>query len=209
MSRTDRSRLSKRQEALLADLFMEQFPDPYQNPRMDKARSLYKLAREAKGGVIVELGTYHGCGAISLAWGTAAGGKLPVITIDDYTPKRGWIGEPYGPQDRVKFWNNVHLAGMGKKIELLEMDVDAALEYWIEDIQPAPVALLFWDIGGKRLFEDFLKWSSLIVQGGVFAIHDTADCKFGLDQVRLKAQAAGEWKYEGMLPGYVYVLRRQ
>lgn len=201
-------KLSTRQESLLADLFMDQFPNQLDNPRMDKARSLYKLAREAVGGVIVELGTYHGCGAISLAWGTSAGHHLPVFTIDDYLSKNGWIGEAYEPQDREIFWRNVHIAGMGKKIELLEINADAANHGWLEGIPASPIALLFWDIGGARLFDDFIKWQSLIVKGGVFAIHDTADKKFGFDQVCLLAQAAGEWKFEGMMPGYVYVLRR-
>ena len=50
---------------LLAELFMGKFSDPYNNPRMRKCEALYQMAKEAKGGCIVELGTYRGCGAIA------------------------------------------------------------------------------------------------------------------------------------------------
>src|SRR5574341_1681203 len=122
------SSMSEEQEKLLAELFMGQFHDRYHNPRMDKARSLFALAGEVKSGAIVELGTYHGCGAISLAWGALG---LPVITIDDYTEKKGWIGEPYGPKDRGIFRESIARAGVTIQITLFDMDVDKVSDWWL------------------------------------------------------------------------------
>jgi hypothetical protein len=201
--------MTKKQVNLLAELFMGQFPDPYHNPRIDKAISLYTLAQSVKDGVILELGTYHGCGSIALAWGAMKGATvdtipIPVITCDDYTPKRGWIGEPYGPEDKAIFFHNVAKARV--KVSLMEMDESALLAQWAKMQKPF-IGLLFWDLGGGRLVSDFERWSPLVMPGGVFAIHDTGDRKFGTSKVIGYAEQHG-WTYEVEMAGFIYVLRR-
>lgn len=196
------------QEDLLADLFMAQFDDKYHNPRMDKFRSLYRLSKLAKGGNILELGTYHGGGAIACGWGAQASGRhVQVYTIDDYVKKKEWIG--YGvfvPEDKDVFLKNIEKAGVKEDVHLVQMEADEAQKWWMDNRKP--IALLFWDLGGQRLFGDFVKWHTFIEVGGIFAVHDTADCKFGFTTVKNVAEAAGVWKYEGQMPGFVYLLRR-
>lgn len=200
--------LSPEQEGLLAELFMKQFPDPYHNPRMDKARSLYKLAKLAKGGCVVELGTYHGCGAIACAWGTQAAGRhVQVYTVDDYVRKPEWIGNDwYVPEDKGVFLANVERAKVKENVHLIQLDADAAQAWWPSTGHA--ISLFFWDLGGQRLFDDFVKWHTFVEKGGLFAVHDTGDCKFGFNTVKVIAEAAGAWKFEGQMQGYVYLLRR-
>lgn len=206
-STLDKSVMSAEQEALQAELFCSHFPDPFHNPRIDKARSLYRLGYAAQGGCILELGTYHGCGTIALAWGAEAAGRyVQVYTIDPYIKQSGWIGEPYVPEDKGIFLDNVAKAGVTGCVHLVQMGADEALPWWGE--QKHAVSVLFWDIGGDRLLGDFIKWHVFVGEGGLFAVHDTSDRKFGFDTVSGIAQAAGVWKFEGQMPGYVYMLRR-
>lgn len=199
--------LTVEQRELLRELFMAGMfkqADEYDNPRMRKAESLYQLATVANG-PILEIGTYQGCGAISLYWGSQAGTRQPVMTCDDYTSKKGWIGESYTTVDKDIFLKNLHRANA--KVRLFQMDASTLLDKW--KVRQPWIGLLFWDIGGERLFDDFVRWNAYILPGGVFAIHDTANKAFGFDRVRLLALATGSWECEELpMPGWVYILRR-
>lgn len=158
-----------------------------------QADIFYSYAKEAEGGCIVELGTYRGRGAIIFALGTRDGNKLKVYTIDDYVERKGWIGEPYGPDDKDTFFENVKAVGLEDDITLLQMDVleaaHAFRELWEEGI-----SLVLWDVGVSRIGIDFYAWKDYVVPGGVFLMKDAQDYKLGTDKIIEEAETTGEWE---------------
>lgn len=176
-------------------------------PRELKCRTLFRLAQEAREpGCIVELGTFHANGAISLYWGTACGENLQVYSVDDYTEKKGWSGEPYGPEDRNIAVANLRAVGanwtaMGGVI-LLGLDAQAAAQKW----HPKnPIALLFWDLGCQnRVEEDLALWLPLVRERGVIAVHDTATGRLGAEQALTELELPF-----ALEPGGVLVAQKQ
>lgn len=144
-----------------------------------KYQQLEDLASQVTSGVIVELGTYLGYGAIALC----AGASVPVYTVDDYQNRKGWAGEVYYPKDREKLFRNCQLA----KVYPVTLQYDARLLandwgnfYPLVDESNLDVSLLVWDLGvPARLCEDFDAWSSHVT--GKFVIHDTDDNRLGSD----------------------------
>ena len=179
--------IPNKEKELLAELFMQDFANPMGNNRMAKCEALYQLAKFAWGGAIVEFGTYHGCGAITMAFGSRNGNGCPVYTIDDYPQERfGWAGERYCSKDEAAFWTNVELADV--EVHLIRKSVREAIKGW-ED----PISLIFWDTAGDDMLGDWRAWSPFIVPGGLFAMHDTGDKRFGSPAV-VRAAIKEDWK---------------
>jgi len=153
------------------------------------ATPLYHYAKEARGGMIVELGAYVGKCAIILAFGTRAGAELKVYTIDAYKKRRGPHGESYGPRDKKVFLKNIATAGVD--VELIQMDIDEAFAlheyFWKQGL-----ALVYWDIGGDRIGHDFSNWSRFVVPGGFFLSKNTYN-PFDSVPVILEALEEGSW----------------
>ena len=158
-------------------------------PRAEKCNSLYDLARKAqKPGVIVELGTFHGTGAIALYFGSAAGDCLSVFTIDAYSERKGWAGESYGPKDRRIAQRNYHKAGICPNISYfrpffspIQQNVQDAVITWVSQI-----SLLFWDLGCQSSIEDDLTaWWPHLRPGATIALHDTMDGRLGAESALL------------------------
>ena len=78
-------------------------------PEVD--RLLYEMAKEAKGGMIVELGSFRGSGTIILCRGSSDGNGMPVYSIDDFEYRTGWIGEIYGSENAILWHNALKEAG--------------------------------------------------------------------------------------------------
>ena len=189
---------------ILEDLFMGGWPDNRRgNSLMRKCEALYGLAKRAEGGCIVELGTFHGCGTIPLAYGAQAGYGVPVYTVDDYVEKKGWAGEPYCPQDMARFLDCIMAAGVRGEVTLIQKTVTDAVRSWAR-----PISLLFWDLGMRdRLASDFLAWGQRIVPGGAFAVREGGSLVFGSGAVWMDATMNGEWSLGEQFPtGHVYTL---
>ncbi len=121
-----------------------------------KYQQLEDLASEVKEGVIVELGTNLGYGAIALC----TGASVPVYTVDDYQNRKGWAGEVYYPNDADIFFRNCNDANV--RPFLLNYDARFAAENWHTD----NIELLVWDLGmPARLCEDFEVWERPSVRG--------------------------------------------
>lgn len=164
---------------------VEQFLiDEYQNSRVAKLRGLFALASSIKQGAIVELGVWRGRGLIALAFGAAYGAQVPVYGVDH------WLyevleGQAYRPGDAVVCVEKLDRAGqlaakLGKTFDaqLITGEVSEIAEAWTRE----PVGLIHWDVG-VDLEEHFQGWSRLLLPGGIFAIHDTKDRRFGSDRV--------------------------
>lgn len=179
--------IPQKDKDLLAELFMDQFKNRYGNPRMEKCEALYQMGKFAWGGAIVEFGTFHGCGAISLALGSRDGNGCPVYTIDDYPQERfGWAGERYCSEDEATLWANVALAEV--MVNLINKPVHEAAKEW-----EGPISLIFWDTAGDDMLGDWRAWSPFMVPGSLFAMHDTGDKRFGSPAV-IRAAIDEGWK---------------
>lgn len=201
--------LTDGQYKLLEEMFMDVFKDRRNNPRMMKSETLYKLAKQAEGGAIVELGTWHGNGAVSLAWGARAGHNCPVHTVDPFLESYGWIGEPYHPGDLDIFRANIARAGVG--VRLHQMTSRECAAGWTE-----PISLLFWDVGGRGkdqtmqfLQADFDAWGPHVLPGGLYAVHEPGDHQFGGRDLIARAQRSGEWGEVVQYAGYVWTMERK
>lgn len=137
--------------------------------RIDKCRSLHHLASITPSGIIVELGTYHGIGAIALYYGSCSGKNLGVFTVDDYVKKRGWAGEIYEFDDIRKAKGNFREANA--RVYQIIGDAES-VGYAIGEVK---IGLLFWDTGSYNVIKDTENWIDKIIPGGFFVIHDTAD----------------------------------
>ena len=162
---------------------------------------LFDLASEVQEGCIVELGTFHGAGAILLAQGARAGYGAQVYTIDDFMSRQGWIGEHYGPKDRAVFRSNVRDAGV--HVTHIQQDHRATANRWNE-----PIGMLYWDSGSKaRFWKDWVAWNKHILVGGVAVIKDTVYGDLGATVRTPEICATGEYVQEDYNGG-VTVLRR-
>jgi len=168
---------------------MSMFDDP-----LFQADIFYSYAKQAEKGCIVELGTYRGRGAVALALGTRDGHGLKVYTIDDYSERKGWIGEHYGPDDKAAFLMNVKVAGLEEDIKLLQIDIleaaNAYRKWWEEGI-----SLLLWDTGVfDRIKGDFDAWKDYVVLGGVFLMKDAQGYCLGSEEIVAEIENNGRWE---------------
>jgi len=148
---------------------------PIPNYRFQKQKLLYRYARDARDGCIIELGAHRGHGTIALALGAMAGGGAKVYAIDKWEKMKGWAGEEYGPADLVCARGNLVAAGVAEQVVLVQKDIRKVGVAW-----RAPVSLIFWDIGLKGTVEDDLSpWLASVVSGGRVIIKDTADGRLG------------------------------
>lgn len=141
--------------------------DQMSGPRYDKCTTMYHLAKEAlREGVIVEMGTYHGNGTISLCWGARDGNGAKVHTIDHFEIFSGWIGEEYSPKDLDIFTANIIRAGVHPYMHVSKFK-DAATA-WRE-----PISLLVWDGGYRKPKADIVLFAKFLIKGGILAVRET------------------------------------
>lgn len=155
-------------------------------PRAAKLLTLYDLAKEVDPsvGAIVELGTFLGYGAIALWYGSFAGKKTSVFTVDAYVDRQGWANEPYGPNDQSRAIENFHRAsivhprnfdGQTPFFGAVVDDALRAADKWYQ-----PISLFFWDLGANNAIEQSLEaWNRWFTQGTIIALHDTNDGRLG------------------------------
>jgi len=202
--------MTEEEYKILEDLYMDRWDGQAKrtNSLMRKCEALYSLAKEASDGVIVELGTWHGCGAVSLAFGARAGNDLQVFTVDDHAKRQGWAGEHYYPQDMERFFDCIKVAGVN--VVLVPSTVDAALK-WAAQMR---IALLVWDLGVRgRLREDFMAWGKLVIPGGVFTMREgdrKGKRQLGSEEVMADAIKGGKWELGEQFPqAHLYTLRKR
>jgi len=166
----------------IAAWFCQSFDDPYHNPRMAKSIGLYHLAGLVKEGAIVELGSYQGNGAVSLASGAQR--SITVFTVDDFDHHVDWMGNEPNRADKALLLLNIRESGL--HIKWIDSTAEQAVEGW-----RLPIGLLFWDTGDSTIHDSFQAWSKHLVSGGLFVMHDTDDRHFHSDEIEREALAAG------------------
>jgi hypothetical protein len=137
---------------------------------------LYQQAREARGGAIVEIGSFHGRSTIALALGSQEGHGAPVYTIDPYVSFTGPLGGKFGPQDKIGLLNNLLFTATVPRVWLIQLPSGQVARGWQE-----PISLLWID--GDHSYEgvkdDFEAWTPFVIPGGIIAFHDSIDHRLG------------------------------
>lgn len=185
------------------DELLEDLREIFEGPSWDaverRARVLYSYAKVQKEGVIVELGTYLGFGAFSLAYGAMDGNKLRVYTVDDYIERTGWAGEVYKPEYQDKFYSNWRKLRYYKQLDLHHVALSA------EEASKTMrgVGLLFVDISPS--IDIVPLWQDAVMQGGYILFRDTLTRSLGYDKQVKAAVATGLWK-EAVEPDPYFML---
>jgi predicted O-methyltransferase YrrM len=173
--------------------------------RDEETQLLYDLARQAQGGCIVEIGSYHGRSTVALAIGTRAGQRVRVYAIDPFVPFTGPAGGKYGALDRVLFIRNLLLAGVGELVWPIHLTAEQASKGWSE-----PISLLWID--GDHTYPaaraDFDNWAPYVLPGGIVAFHDSTREDLGPKRVVAEVLATGAYEKLGLVSSLTYLRKR-
>jgi predicted O-methyltransferase YrrM len=173
--------------------------------RVNKVKALFELAHEVKPGTcIVDLGTWRGLAAFTLALGSDDAVK--VYTLDDYGDRRveevADVKLRYNPADLVQFRKNLSTMPDDIKFRIKQVPVEIreAADTWTE-----PAGLVFWDIWGERLIDDIRAWVPHVVEGGLVVVKVFEDGR--LHHERLYA-LPGLKEDKAYPEGVIYTMRR-
>jgi hypothetical protein len=154
-----------------------------------EACALYELARDARGGAVVEVGSYRGRSAVALGLGARDGGRAPVFAFDPHEPFVGVLGGEFGPADRAAFYRAMLDTGCFEHVRLVNLSSEVVAPGW-----RAPIALLFLDgdhtYGGVR--RDWDCWSGALAPGATVAFDDATDPELGPARLIAELVEAGE-----------------
>ena len=175
-----------------------QFPERNQHQK-DKGQSLFELAYSVSiFGNIVELGTYRGMGTSALCLG--ARHSVKIYRVDDFETRIGWAGEHYDYGNYAYYQRNIQALGLETTL------IKGSVEY-ARGMLNIPINLVFYDLGLPGVVSIFEMWQDAIVNGGMFAVHDTKDGRLGahdLEQNILEDKYPG-WKFYDNLAGDITV----
>jgi predicted O-methyltransferase YrrM len=135
-----------------------------------QAELLRGLARNAAGGVIVEIGSYRGRSTVALAKGSAEGHQAPIYAIEPHEPFTGLFGGNFGPGDRRAFYKTMLRTRSWEHVRLVNLSSEIVTPGWRQ-----PVALL-WIDGDHRydsVKRDLEAWLPHLLPDAVVVFDDT------------------------------------
>src|SRR3954465_7859897 len=137
---------------------------------------LYELARKARKGCIVEVGSYRGRSTVALGRGSMDGNRVPVFAIDPHEEFRGVLGGQFGPEDRGAFFRAMLDTACYQVVRLGNLSSEVVAAQWTK-----PVGLLWID--GDHSYEgvkrDFSCWSPHLTDDETVAFDDATDPTIG------------------------------
>jgi predicted O-methyltransferase YrrM len=164
----------------------------------EQARRLWDAARRVPpGGLIVEIGSFHGRSAIVMASALAEGARL--VAIDphaggDRGPQEIAVEAQRGEADHRAFVENLRAAGVDSRVEhvrLMSSQAHAAVDGAID--------LLYVD-GAHRFGparDDIVRWGDRVRDGGTMLVHDSFS-SIGVTLATLTSLTFGSrWRYAG------------
>lgn len=137
---------------------------------------LYRLAVSAKGGGIVEIGSYRGRSAVFLARGSLDGARLPVYAVDPHKAFTGVLGGMFGPADRTAFYRAMLDNECSEIVSLINLSSESFASTWKEAVS------LLWVDGDHRyegVRRDVECWVPHLQSDGVIAFDDALDGALG------------------------------
>ena len=164
----------------------------------DQAQRLWDAAlRVPAGGLLVEIGSFHGRSAIVMASALAEGARF--VAIDphgggDRGPQEIVAEAERGEADHRAFSANIRAAGVESRIEhvrLMSSDAYGAVK--------GPIDVLYVD-GAHRFGparEDIVEWGNRVREGGTMLVHDSFS-SIGVTLATLASLTFGtRWRYVG------------
>ena len=138
---------------------------------------LYNAAKNCKGGVIVEIGSWRGKSTICLGFGSKNGHGAKVYAID---PHRGSPDQKgFGQENSYDvFKKNIRNAGLEDIVEPIVSTSFEAVKTWDK-----PIGFIFVDANYhdyENTKKDFFQWSRHLVSGGIYALHNTVPSVSGI-----------------------------
>ena len=140
----------------------------------EEGETLYNLAKNCKGGVIVEIGSWKAKSTVWIGNGSKEGNKVKIYAIDPHT------GSSEHQKENKKIWTfeeflkNIKVQKLDDLIiPIVKTSEEAAKNF------DQPVGFIFID--GAHEYEfvklDFDLWFPKVINGGVMAFHDTLGWK--------------------------------
>jgi Methyltransferase domain len=155
-----------------------------------EALLLYELARSVNTGCIVEIGCYRGRSTSALAFGSIAGFRAPVYSIDPQESFVGPCGGEFGPIDRGFYMQRIVDLGLFYVVRLVNLSSESLSGSW-----PMPVGLLWID--GDHNYEsvvrDFWAWKEKLSDDASVVLHDASDPAWGPGRLAREIAATGDF----------------
>jgi predicted O-methyltransferase YrrM len=163
-----------------------------------QARRLWDAAlRVPPGGLLVEIGSFHGRSAIVMASALAEGARF--VAIDphgggDRGPQEIHAEAKRGDEDHIAFNRNIRAAGVESRIEHVRLMSSEAY-----DTVEGTIDVLYVD-GAHRFGparEDIVEWGDRVREGGTMLVHDSFS-SVGVTLATLASLTFGSrWHYVG------------
>lgn len=164
----------------------------------EQGQRLWDAARRVPpGGVVVEIGSFHGRSAIVMASALADGARL--VAVDphagsDRGPQEIAAEAGRGEDDHRAFSENLRVAGVASRVEHVRLMSSEAY-----DAVTDPVDVLYVD-GAHRFGparEDIAGWGARVRDGGTMLVHDSFS-SVGVTLATLASLTFGSrWRYVG------------
>ena len=142
----------------------------------EEAVLLYRLAKKARNGCILEIGSYRGRSTVFLGKGSLDGAGVPVFAVDPHTSFVGILGGVFGSRDRTAFYEAMLLHNCSEIVSLINLSSEAFSSQW-----SCAISLLWID--GDHRYEgvrrDFDCWERYLLPGSFIAFDDALDSSLG------------------------------
>jgi hypothetical protein len=154
----------------------------------EEVKLLYELAREVRGGCIVEVGAYRGRSTVALGRGSLDGYGVPVFAIEPHQTFTGVLGGRFGPADAGAFYKAILETGCYHVVRLVSLSSEQVARDW-----RLPVALLWID--GDHRYEgvrrDFESWRPHLIRDAIVVFDDATDPAIGPHRLISELLATG------------------
>jgi predicted O-methyltransferase YrrM len=161
--------------------------------RPEEVEYLYGRAQQVAAGVIVEIGSFRGKSAATMALGVMDGPRpeTRIFCVEPHEHFRGVFGGIFGPQDRGPFYETMVRFGCSHLVSLVGIKSEVAAAGWRE-----PIGLLFID--GDHTYPGVKKdaelWLPKLLVGGLVVFDDATHARCGVPQVVKEVEETGAYE---------------
>lgn len=175
-------------EMTISEQILKQIMKIYGGTDAEEVSLLYRLAKENRQGVIVEVGSAKGRSTVALALGSKSGFESPIYAIEPHEHFTGLYGGKFTPEFRSGFFESLLETDTADIVRLVNLSSEVVTPGWNKD-----VGLIFID--GDHSYEgtrrDYRCWVPHVVPGGLMVFHDSLDERAGPHRVIQEAIDAG------------------